>query len=661
MSSPKAAEEEGGGDVFSHLLALGEMYAQRRDLLQRKRDLLELQARHPHISAVAQALYESDPTRGQQSAAERLYALHREGLAQAARQREEQQQRQEEELRLLTFKPSINSTTTTTARSRAARRDVVKSMESWERERQRHVDEARRRATREEMQHMREVPQITAFAASCGHADRPQGLPVEDYLLLKEAERCERQFQRVEEQRRRELGFSGREGTSGGSSTARRRGLSSSSSRSRIPGVSKRASECIRQTQSTFERLYRRDRESSQTRAATPPSFKPATLSSSARMARRRKAFSADVFERLFSHTLETSSSPRRSASLHDPTFSPVIAESSRRLVEKQRAASAAHSANRSNSPGSRLHAEAERRRARLEKKVEEETSKRGDFFTPRISQHSERLTREQLKALVGEGAGWEDTCGLRWKQAQEYKQRQAELIRRQRDEEELRECTFRPQTSASGRRRQSSGGVLSVAERNEKWARRRESRLQDQRLLKELDELRECTFQPESTKPSPRASAESRRSARASSTAAEVAGLDAFLVRQEIARQRRRAEDESKQLRAAAREALAAPSSRSRPRAASRSAPPNAFLALQDHNVLRESPPFLADGVFSSEWENQQHSVSPLRDPYGNSRLSSSFSREGSSSRALFFWPSHRGRAPSTAAPLSNWRNSVR
>jgi hypothetical protein len=85
-------------------------------------------------------------------------------------------------------------------------------------------------------------------------------------------------------------------------------------------------------------------------------------------------------------------------------------------------------------------------------------------------------------------------------------------LLRRQREEREMSECTFRPTTHAS------SGHVdpgLDMLDRGQKWAMKREQKLAERRAQEHHDKAADCTFRPvthaapEGMRPPPIADAE--------------------------------------------------------------------------------------------------------------------------------------------------------
>eukprot|EP00796_Vickermania_ingenoplastis_P000643 gene643-360_t len=503
-------------DVFSHLIRVGEQYAERRELLQRKRELEERREllQHPRISAVALALGQENADRHAEPISLRLHALHREQLEHMAQRREELRQREEAAMQEhLTFRPHI-----TPAGRAKNRRDVARIMTKWDSDRSRHAAEQRHNALRQEYEELHATPSISAFAARYGHADRPAGLAIEDYLLLKAEERRQRQFSRVEQQHA---------------------ALSPSlapTAPSPIPGVSRRAAACMSRSRSADVRHLCQPRRPP--RESTPPPFRPTLCRASSQLAQRRH--DGDVFERLYSRSTRPSSgsgsgcgSGRGSAAAAAADaarpFNPAISRTSRRMVDAARRSAGA----RSSSPGTRLHAEAERRRRERDQRQRSPPAEAAPF-RPRVAEKSQLLWRRMAQALAADGETIPRPAEVRerrWAQSQAYQQEQRQRELEQREAQALAECTFQPQITQRG---QQAGGAVPLTERQARWALRRSQRLEEQRLLQELDAVAECTFQPRGSS----SSATARASGGSSSS---VAGLDAFVQRLEEARERQR------------------------------------------------------------------------------------------------------------------------
>jgi hypothetical protein len=88
-----------------------------------------------------------------------------------------------------------------------------------------------------------------------------------------------------------------------------------------------------------------------------------------------------------------------------------------------------------------------------------------------------------------------------RWQQEKEARRRKEQLLR---EEQELNECSFRPKIKDSrgaepeewhegGR----GGGGKSMAERQAEWQRRRDEKVERERREKEIKDLAECSFAP--------------------------------------------------------------------------------------------------------------------------------------------------------------------
>jgi hypothetical protein len=119
--------------------------------------------------------------------------------------------------------------------------------------------------------------------------------------------------------------------------------------------------------------------------------------------------------------------------------------------------------------------------------------------FHPQISETSKKL----VEASTNHGASVDRFEVLHHK-AEEYRQ-DRESKRARAEAERLKECTFKPNSRPADKRSKdithhSELGELDLVTRSYEWARRREGYLEQQRAIKESQELAECTFAPHTT-----------------------------------------------------------------------------------------------------------------------------------------------------------------
>lgn len=579
-------------DVFSYLMRMGEQYSARRCLQTKKKQLEETKVctHHPCVSAVAEQLCLQDGTRYMLPVTDRLHAMHAKQLeAQEKHRAAEQRKREAEEARELTFHPKV----TPSAHAKKNRRDFPRIMDKWNEDRQRHLEDAQRKKRKEELREATGVPTITYFAAHYGHADRPPRMSIEDYLLQKGEEREERQFRRVENSRC-SLHLSPE------CSSVRSRSSRSRSKSGQIQGISRHASERLLHrsySPSATTGVGHAERavvgggrhSAARTRAERSPSptptFHPTVTSASTALAQRHyyregageNVSAAGVFDRLYyrsSHSRSPSAPPsnrcgssnrslRKTNTVADDdgsgdggeqqgphnfthTFTPTLCPASLTMVSKRRE----HPADgvtrttpverRSQSPGTRLHAEASRRQAKLEEMRRRllqdpqqcpnaaSDKKTGiipgerSHFKPQVTPKSKELWKRQVRALAADGSATnsQEAREFLWRSAEAYKMEQLERARALKELEAMKECTFHPETTSrskgslspsrrgaetsdKGKHGRNPEGkedqVLSVALRNENWAKRREQRIEEHRRQRQVEEIEQCTFQPQS------------------------------------------------------------------------------------------------------------------------------------------------------------------
>jgi len=112
--------------------------------------------------------------------------------------------------------------------------------------------------------------------------------------------------------------------------------------------------------------------------------------------------------------------------------------------------------------------------------------------------------------------------------------------ISQKREEDELRACTFRPQLNTTT----DFSDSRSVIERNEAWLFSKQKKLERQRKKEAKDEVKDCSFQPNLR--SSQSSYSQLNLSHVKHTTDPKRGVDKFLLRFELAQERKREEAEA-------------------------------------------------------------------------------------------------------------------
>jgi hypothetical protein len=184
--------------------------------------------------------------------------------------------------------------------------------------------------------------------------------------------------------------------------------------------------------------------------------------------------------------------------------------------------------------------------------------------FRPQLNENTNKIYK---KLTGGRVLSFEQRMAEMSRKTAEYERRR-EQLRKEREEEEVRECSFHPKIdsrvpraydSADGTAAGENGAVAdddgtTVAERSQRWEAARRERLEAARAELEAERLAECTFAPKVSRPAPKfddgagggAGNDHQQSGDGgpSELLSSQRGFDAFIERQRAAREAREAKE---------------------------------------------------------------------------------------------------------------------
>ncbi|CAD2220536.1 hypothetical protein, conserved [Angomonas deanei] len=524
-------------NLVQYLQRAGEQYKEHIELLRQQR-LMKIDNENtfrPKITEYADRYHSKSRLRHETTIEERLHTLQ-----ESKRQREEELRERYKKLKALeeakhcTFKPTI----TNRASQKSRKGSFLEESKQWLSERDSRIERRRQQSLLEESVGTGQ-PQITLYAQEKAMEERSlyPSLRVEDRLLLREEERRRHNYELVE-----------KSVSSAVLNTSSISGKSGRSIKPFQPEISEFASQ-LEFDEDVVERLY----------SSAPPAvydgdfrrhctFHP-EVSETSRVLSQQYYRELDLEEEPTHERLYLNPRPEpkyRKRETEAYTWQPEINQNSIRMVNERRSRSVTADSShmtRDDSPTSRLHATQTASQSRQgsegrykfkkpvitpkEREVQEEST-----FHPKISKVSEQMWKRQLQLLQADGTvgSSAEARELLWRKMEQRKEKEAEKQKRRTEQEDLKECTFKPR---AGRPPQRNYGMeeMTVQQRSALWEKQRQQRLQRLQRGTEKSVLEECTFHPNVSATVPPTRSRSRRPA---------TGTDTYIARQEEARRRR-------------------------------------------------------------------------------------------------------------------------
>ena len=151
--------------------------------------------------------------------------------------------------------------------------------------------------------------------------------------------------------------------------------------------------------------------------------------------------------------------------------------------------------------------------------------------FKPHIDPQSRIIAAQ--KRSKGESVA--DRLLKSYEAKKKRQQERREEEQRRREEAELELCTFSPSTEKSQKSFEATGGKLhkeNILDRTKRYHATKNQRLQDKLVTRHSDEMKECTFHPETKASSSSTPTSSKRTSAVPT--AQPPGIHAYLLRQE-------------------------------------------------------------------------------------------------------------------------------